>query len=320
MYRITSSVVVLLVTACGSDNVIDKQENKAPTILIVSHSDGAEVQDGYVERFRATVSDDDNEFDELSIAWYVGEEVVCDWETATPAGESICEIVFEEGDSSVIAEVRDSQGAGGRTEIAIVVAPTEAPIVELLTPIAGENHYSDGLIQFSALVSDAEDEAEELIVTWTSSVDGELSLDNSINASGEISDYTYLTEGNHAIELRVEDTTGKFSTEEVVIQVGGENSIPTCAITEPGDGTAVVVSDAVTFRATVDDLDIPNNQLSVEWSSNRDGIFDTTSPTSSGNVSFVYNGLSADNHTISLNVSDEVGAVCTEQIILAVGE
>ena len=44
---------LLYVTACGSDNVIDKQENTAPTITIMSHGDGAEVQDGFVEYFRA---------------------------------------------------------------------------------------------------------------------------------------------------------------------------------------------------------------------------------------------------------------------------
>ena len=197
---ITSSI---LCVACTSDNVIEKQENIAPTILIVSHSDGVEVQDGYVEYFRATLSDDDNQFDELTVAWYVGEDLVCDWTEATPAGESTCEIVFEEGDTNVIAEVRDLQGSGGRDELLINVLATEAPIVELLTPISDENHYSDQLIQFSALVSDAEDDAEDLVVLWTSSLDGELSLDNSINSNGEISDYTYLTEGNHAIELRV---------------------------------------------------------------------------------------------------------------------
>ena len=80
----------------------------------MSHGDGAEVQDGFVEYFRATVSDDDNEFNELSVAWYVGEDMVCDWEIASAAGESICEIVFEEGDTNVIAEVRDTQGKGSR--------------------------------------------------------------------------------------------------------------------------------------------------------------------------------------------------------------
>ena len=170
------------------------------------------------------------------------------------------------GDTNVIAEVRDTQGTGGRAEIAIVVLPTEAPIVELLTPIAGENYYSDGLIQFSALVSDAEDESEDLIIVWTSNVDGELSLDNSINASGEISDYT-TTERNHAIELRVEDTTGKVSTDEVVIQVGGQNTEPTCAFTAPGDGDAFVVGESISlldWRQTT----ISNTDLTVELSSN----------------------------------------------------
>ena len=41
----------------------------------------AEILEGYVESFRATVSDDDNEYAELTVAWYVGDEIVCDWTT-----------------------------------------------------------------------------------------------------------------------------------------------------------------------------------------------------------------------------------------------
>ena len=311
--------VSLSFMACSSDNVIKKQENIAPTILIVSHSDGAEVKDGFAESFRATVSDDDNEFEELTVAWYVGENIVCDWEPATSSGESTCDVVFVEGDNSIIAEVRDVQGSGARFELSIEVQPTEAPIVELLTPLSTENHYSDQLIQFSALVSDAEDSSEDLVALWSSSVDGELSLDTTIDSGGGISDYTYLTEGNHAIELRVEDSTGKFSTEDVVIQVGGPNSVPTCSITEPVDGLSYVIGESITFRGIAEDLDIPSNQLQIEWSSNRDGVFDTTSASSDGSVSFIYSELSVNDHTISLNVSDEVGAVCTSQILLSVG-
>ena len=113
--------------------------------------------------------------------------------------ESSCEIVFELDDALVAAEVKDTDDERTRTEIAVTVLPTEAPIVELLTPIAGDNYYSDVPIHFSALVSDAEDDAEDLVILWTSDVDGELSLDNSFNASGEISDNANLTEGSHAI-------------------------------------------------------------------------------------------------------------------------
>jgi hypothetical protein len=97
-----------LLFACTGENIIEKQVNLTPSVLIVSHSDGAEVQDGYTEAFRATVSDDDDSFTDLQIAWYVGEEVVCDWDAASPAGESTCSIVFSPEDNNVIAEVRDS--------------------------------------------------------------------------------------------------------------------------------------------------------------------------------------------------------------------
>ena len=58
-----------------------------------------------------------------------------------------------------------------------------------------------------------EDAPEDLIVSWTSSVDGQLSVDNLPNSDGEITDYIYLSEAQHAIELRVEDTSGKVATE-----------------------------------------------------------------------------------------------------------
>ena len=95
--------------ACGGENVIESKQNTAPVVVIASHSPDAEILEGYAETFRATVSDDDNEFEELSVAWYVGETIVCDWETVNPAGESYCDISFEQEDNNVIAEVRDSR-------------------------------------------------------------------------------------------------------------------------------------------------------------------------------------------------------------------
>ena len=311
--------LILAYTACTGESVIDKQENSAPVVLIVSHSDGVEVQDGYVEHFRATVSDDDNQFTDLSIAWYVGEEIVCDWSAASPAGDSTCSIVFGEGDSNVVVEVRDPQGAGGRAELSVVVLPTEAPTVTMLTPLGNSNYYSDQLIQFSAMVGDLEDDVEDLIVTWTSSVDGELSLDASVNSDGEMSDYGYLSEGNHAIEVRVEDSSGKVSTDEVVIRVGGANTIPTCEITTPVDGTTAVVGEMITFRGLVNDADIPATSLQVEWISDKDGLLGASVPSSNGNVGLAYDELSADTHNISLEVTDEIGAVCISQIFLTIG-
>ena len=59
------------------------------------------------------------------------------------------------------------------------------------------NHYSDQLIHFSGVIGDNEDAPEDLIVSWSSSVDGDLILDTSPDADGVISDYGYLSEGQH---------------------------------------------------------------------------------------------------------------------------
>ena len=145
-------IPIALTIACGGESVIEKQPNTAPLIQIMSHADGIEVQDGYVENFRAVVSDDEDAYTDLTVAWYVGEDIVCDWGEVSPAGESFCSVAFVEGDSNIIAEVRDPSGAGARAEVTFTVTPTEAPIIELLSPMAGQRYYSNELIQFSALI------------------------------------------------------------------------------------------------------------------------------------------------------------------------
>jgi hypothetical protein len=312
------SLLTVLI-ACTGENVIEKQENSAPTITIQSHSDDTEMLEGYTESFRAQASDDDHDFEDLEVAWFVGEQEVCAWEIVSSAGESFCDIVFTPDDTSVVAEVRDVQGAGGRDEVNITVASTEAPVVEILSPVNTNNYYADQLIQFSAILSDAEDLPEDLIAVWSSNIDGELDLNNTPDSSGEISDFSYLSEGEHAIQLLVEDTTGKTTSEELVIIVGGNNNEPLCDITEPNTGSGYVVGQNISFSGTATDEDINNSLLSITWESNQDGTFDTTAANTAGEMTVVYGGLSIGNHIITLRVADEVGGLCTDTVNLSVG-
>ena len=112
---------LLLVTfaqyACGGEDVIESKQHTAPVVVIAGHSQNTEVLEVYTETFRAIVSNYDNEFEELSVAWYVGGTIVCDWGKVNSAGESYCDIPFTQEYSNVIAEVRDPQGAGWRAEL-----------------------------------------------------------------------------------------------------------------------------------------------------------------------------------------------------------
>ena len=82
------------------------------------------------------------------------------------------------------------------------------------------------LILFSAQISDNEDLPADLTAVWTSSVDGDLPVDATPDSDGMISDYGYLTEGQHVIELQVTDSSGKMTKEQIILQVGSENSSP----------------------------------------------------------------------------------------------
>ena len=89
-------------------------------------------------------------------------------------GDSYCDITIGASDGRIIAEVQDPAGAAGRAEIELVVTPNEAPTAQILSPVATDRFYSDQLISFHAFVGDLEDNPEDLLLQWESSVDGEL--------------------------------------------------------------------------------------------------------------------------------------------------
>ena len=308
----------IFLIACSNDTVIEKQSNRNPTITITSHTDGSTVQEGMAVTFRAQVTDDDNELEELTVAWFIGEQLTCDWTVPDSAGTSYCELALQANENRIVAEVRDPDGAGGMDEVNLNINATDAPVVSILSPVNANTYYADQLIQFSAVIYDTEDVPEDLTVVWSSNIDGDLNLSVTPDTNGAIENYTLLSQGQHAIDIRVEDTSGKVSSKSVVIDVGGVNSIPSCALTEPLDGAEFGVGDAVILRGTATDPDIPNETLLIEWSSDRDGVLGTPIPDSSGEVTLVTDTLSPNLHTIRFSVTDDVGATCSDTILLSI--
>lgn len=117
----------------------------------------------------------------------------------------------------------------------------------------------------------------------------------------------------------MEDTSGKSTTENVAITVGEANTEPLCSINEPTSGAAYLLGQNITSLGTATDEEINNSLLSISWESDVDGVFDTTGANSAGDLTFIYDGLTAGNHTITLKVEDDVGGLCTDSILLTVG-
>ena len=312
-----SALLLSLLIGCTSDQ-ITKTINDAPTVAITSHSDGFEVFEGETLSFRAQASDTNNGTQAITVAWYLGQEVVCDWATPLVAGDSFCEITFDEI-NTVVVEVRDEEGAAGRDEITGNITANAAPEIEILSPTEIGRYYSDQLITFQIQVSDAEDNPEDLVVEWESSLDGILTFESQPDSNGSIDDAGYLSEGQHSFDVRLTDTMGKSVTQSLVLDVGGENTAPTCEIIEPENHATYSLGETVFFTGLIQDSEASPDELQVQWSSDKDGDLGTGSASSSGEVYLSTSELSADTHTITFSGVDDVGENCSDVIFLTVG-
>ena len=84
---------------------------------------------------------------------------------------------------------------------------------------------------------------------------------------GIISDYGYLSEGQHALELRVEDSSGKVTKERLTLQVGGANAVPTCELLSPATQSSFQVGEPILLEGQLLDANVPSSDLLVTFAS-----------------------------------------------------
>lgn len=312
-----SFALLALLGACSDAGVT--KFNGAPTTTITSHGNDDTVREGDVIALAGTVSDVDDALSSLTVTWTIDGAAVCEMSIPDTSGRVTCEHAFVAGGGEVQLEVRDPSGGSGRAGVSLDVQPTDAPTASISAPTATGTYYSDQIIAFQGTVDDAEDSADQLVVTWETEGLGDLGLEADVTSEGRVEAYGALSEGEHAVRLRVVDTTGRTALESVVIQVGPPNTAPTCALTLPADGSAGPLGSEVRFEGTVDDVDVDESSLTVVWSSDRDGELGGSTPDSDGTVRLAWDDLSVATHLITLRATDEVGGTCTDSIYYTVG-
>ena len=306
------------VVGCATEESV-KVFNTEPTASITSHSGGEEILEGASITFQGLVSDANHENNTLLVRWSSNLRELCPESVPNVDGSTQCQASLEEGESQVILQVTDPENGAGLASVDVVLIPNEAPSVSILSPSQEQTYYNDQLIHFSALLADTEDSPEDLQYEWESSLDGILPITSAIDSDGTVEAYIFLSQGQHALSLKATDSSGKSTTESLALQVNGENHEPECSITQPSDEGVVTVGQSVLFRGTATDEDINNGILSVSWSSDLDGVINTTSPDSSGSMSFGYAQLSPGSHNIRLEVEDDAGGLCSASMVLFVG-
>ena len=311
-------LLLTLSMACYSEQGA-KVYNSIPEVQITSHPEKVDVNEMETIIFMAQVSDANHSNSDLEISWLVNEETVCDWSTPEASGLSTCEIQLVEGNERISALARDPQGAAGTDIVEVQVILSTPPDVNLLSPLSEQRYYSDTQISFDAQLSDIDEPVQDLLVEWKSSIDGVLTLPDSIDSSGLFQGATLLSEGEHYIELTVTDRANKSTTRTQLIEVGPPNQTPECSFDTPTDGIGISKGSSITFAGTAFDAETPSEELIVRWISDIDGVFGESYADSSGNISYNHQGLAVGAHTVTLHVEDDAGAVCSHNLMVHVG-
>lgn len=310
----------LLALAACSDAGVTKF-NSAPTAELRSHASGDTVREGEPETLRGVVGDPNHSLEDLAVSWLVDGEEVCPGSVPDGTGLVTCAHAFAPTGGELVLEVRDPAGGSGSDRALLGVVPTDAPLADIASPTAEGVYYADQLIPLEGTVSDAEDDPEALTVAWASSLDGPLEGPFSTpDSEGGLLGAVNLQEGEHFLTLTVTDSTGKQGRASATIRVGAPNSPPSCGVTAPADGATAAFGEELRFEGVVADVDVPSDWLSVTWTSDVDGLLRTSTPTSAGEVTFSTRDLSAATHTVTLTAADEVGATCTDLVVVTVGQ
>jgi hypothetical protein len=306
----------LIGSGCGRDLNIGTI-NHEPEAQITSHADGSEVVEGEIIVLVGKASDIDTPADVLA-SWYAGGLELCPATPPDELGASRCETALGPGEQVITLEVQDPSNIATRDSITMFAVANEAPEVVMNAPRGDGSYYSDELITFEATVVDKEDTPEQMSVSWENQ-DGDLNMPVTPLSNGQAISSMSLEEGEHQLTVFVTDSGNKVGTDTTTITVGPPNSAPTCGITSPSSGDSSEEGSQVAFAGTASDVDVTPNLLSVEWSSDKDGVLGSSTPNSSGDVAFLTSALSAETHTITMMVTDEVGASCTDFIPFIVG-
>lgn len=187
-----------------------------------------------------------------------------------------------------------------------------APEVVIQSPPTGWIQSVDDTLDLTGFATDLATPDDELEVSWGSSLDGVL-FEGTPDDQG-ISTFTMIpvNPGTHVITFTAVDEAGASGTGSIEVTFTADGP-PGCSITAPLDGDSFDPNRPVLIQAQVsDDITSPENLL-VAWFSSTDGPLSTAQPDDFGVASDNVT-LSAQDQTISIQVTDVSGNVCEDTI------
>ncbi len=158
------------------------------------------------------------------------------------------------------------------------------PELRITSPASGAAFEQGATVRLEGTVQDDLTPAEEMELSWTSSVDGTLDEGALASSDGEVSlELDDLSLGTHLIRLQGFDADGAEGSDEIALEIAVLDSLPTIIVLHPDGDEAGAVGVPFDLEALVDDPQDAPADLLVEVSSDIDGVLcELLTPQNSG--------------------------------------
>lgn len=214
--------------------------NRAPDCTINSPSDGGVSAVGGAVQLAGTVSDPEIAPERLTVAWASSRDGALGGTAADPSGYTVLTTsALTVGDHALTLTATDELGE--RCVAGVLWTVGTPPTLVVDTPTADQIVNEGDDLPFGAFVSDAEDNANTLWVTWVSDQDGVLAEGEADAAGRSEFALSDLSVGDHLLTVTVTDSDGLTATELVDFRINGLPDAP-------------VVSLSPTDPLTIDEL------------------------------------------------------------------
>ena len=224
--------ISLILAACSSDLGV-KAYNEGPRASIQSPPDGTSVDEGTLVTFVGTVNDDKTAGNDLFVQWSSDiDGVLVDSDPADVGGQTTYSTTnLSVGNHVITLTAADDEGEQAEFTIVLTVVDVpDAPTIAIVRPGSGEGANEAEDFHFVAEVSDEQDPAEDLLVTF--------GLDDGTIFCTPVPDTTGLAEcewalagGIQHIVFTVTDSQDLSASDDVYMSI-----TPRTQIDDDGDG------------------------------------------------------------------------------------
>ena len=223
---------------------------------------------------------------------------------------------LDQGERVIGVIVYDTGDLQSSDELVVTVRPPNyEPTCGVTEPDDGVGFALASPALFRGFATDPDDPILELLVSWTSDLDGLLG-DDPPDETGEVRQLTgSVSAGDHVIALEVSDG---FSVCRDTVYVSVSHR-PVADIETPFPGAEFEDDDAILLSGTVSDEEDGTEGLSVAWSSDLDGDLGTTTSSGiSGYSEVVSPSLSVGEHLLRMQVTDSDGVGGADEVTVTI--